>query len=384
MIVKAYCNASKKKKNGEAPILIRISLNSNRKFISTGKYIKPDYFNNSTGYPKRNYQHRRHFDAFIDESIQKIKNIAYKLEDNNETVTFEKIFERLNNQAEGDNFIKWCYREHENQKKHLKKDSADMEIYFFRKLTEFKSDLSFNDISREMVEDFDFNMQNQNLKKNSRVAYLIYLRKYTNIAYEKGLISVKPFKGYQVNQEEVLIDYLNPEQVNHLQNIYDKEVLPWHLHNTLFYFLIGCYTGLRYKDIGALIKNIHTGDIKDNYYIHDNKIVIQTQKRQTPTYIPLSKRAKRMIDNKPFQLIPVASKASKYLKIIAEKAELDKNLKFHSSRHTFAILCLYFGISIEIVSDLLAHKSLKTTQRYAKIVDEVKSKEFEKFDQYFS
>ena len=70
--------------------------------------------------------------------------------------------------------------------------------------------------------------------------------------------------------------------------------------------------------------------------------------------------------------MPVLSnqKMKSYLKESADLCGIKKELTFHIARHTFATtVTLSNGVSIESVSKMLGHKSIKTTQQYAKILD---------------
>ncbi|WP_339882809.1 site-specific integrase [Polaribacter vadi] len=72
------------------------------------------------------------------------------------------------------------------------------------------------------------------------------------------------------------------------------------------------------------------------------------------------------------KILPILSnqKMNAYLKEIADLCEINKNLTFHLARHTFATtITLSNGVPIESVSKMLGHKSLKTTQHYAKVLD---------------
>lgn len=59
-------------------------------------------------------------------------------------------------------------------------------------------------------------------------------------------------------------------------------------------------------------------------------------------------------------------------KLWLQDAGITKNITFHSFRHTFATLQLEMGTDLYTVSKMLGHKSIKTTQIYAKVVDKKK------------
>ena len=66
------------------------------------------------------------------------------------------------------------------------------------------------------------------------------------------------------------------------------------------------------------------------------------------------------------------------MKTIAENCNINKKLTFHCARHTFATtVTLSNNVSIESVSKMLGHKSIKTTQHYAKILDKKVSADME-------
>ena len=80
----------------------------------------------------------------------------------------------------------------------------------------------------------------------------------------------------------------------------------------------------------------------------------------------------------------------KYLSVInsglkrwAKAAEIDKNISFHTARHTFATMLLTLDVDLYTVSKLLGHKDIKTTQIYAKIIDKKKQDAVNKIPQLF-
>lgn len=80
-------------------------------------------------------------------------------------------------------------------------------------------------------------------------------------------------------------------------------------------------------------------------------------------------------------LLPVYSnqKTNKYIKEVAQLAKVNKDISFHTARHTFATtVTLSNCISIETVSKLLGYNKLATTQIYARVLNHKISDEISK------
>jgi integrase len=71
---------------------------------------------------------------------------------------------------------------------------------------------------------------------------------------------------------------------------------------------------------------------------------------------------------------------NKNLKILAERARIDKRVTFHTSRHTWATRALRKGMPIQYVSKLLGHSSIRMTEHYVKIVNLDLDQAMEVFD----
>ena len=57
---------------------------------------------------------------------------------------------------------------------------------------------------------------------------------------------------------------------------------------------------------------------------------------------------------------------------------IEKNISFHTSRHTFATLSLTYDVDIYTVSKLLGHSDVRITQIYAKLIDKKKEEAIDK------
>jgi len=132
-------------------------------------------------------------------------------------------------------------------------------------------------------------------------------------------------------------------------------------------FLVGCYTGLRFSDITALRQT----------HINGGWLVIAMQKTKFTVEIPIGK----LFDGKMMAMVekyggnigrltkklgPNAT-VNKTLRGLLDAVGADAKITFHSSRHTFATLLGQQGVDITVVSKLLGHTKLQTTEIYREV-----------------
>jgi len=156
--------------------------------------------------------------------------------------------------------------------------------------------------------------------------------------------------------------------------LYNKHISVPRLAEIRDAYLFMCFTGYAYKDTSLL-----SPDHVTKYFDGEDWIMKNREKTWCRENVPLLPIAKEIIDrykNHPLcvangTLLPIKSnqKFNAYLKEIAEICGINKNLTTHTARHTFATtVTLANGVPLETVSALLGHKSIRTTQIYAKIV----------------
>ncbi|MCR5862325.1 site-specific integrase [Flavobacterium sp. J372] len=212
--------------------------------------------------------------------------------------------------------------------------------------------------------------------ENTASKSLRVLRTFVNISMRFGHIKINPFQYTSIKKVEGKRDFLSIEELNKLSNYYLKDNFTKSIEKDILgYFLFACYTGLRYSDLKTFSADS----------IFDNSIHIRMHKTGYLVNIPLTEKAKKFIPVIPFNntcvfRIYCNKVTNRVLKKIGIELKMNKKLTCHVARHTFATVSISLGIPIEVVSKLLGHTSIRTTQVYAKIVDTVKIKEMKKWD----
>jgi site-specific recombinase XerD len=209
--------------------------------------------------------------------------------------------------------------------------------------------------------------------QNTIMKHIERLRKVVNMAIKYEWLEKDPFINFKPNFIRTSREFLT---IAELTAIEDKKLSISRLNQIRDLFVFSCYTGLSYIDVYNLTpQNISLG-IDNNHWLSTSR-----KKTEQPVKIPLLPKALEIIEKYKAhpkvlatgKLLPVYSnqRLNSYLKEIADLCGIKKNLTFHIARHTFATtITLTNGVPIETVSKLLGHASIRTTQIYAKVIEQ--------------
>jgi integrase/recombinase XerD len=233
---------------------------------------------------------------------------------------------------------------------------ARINLPWIVELDDFLRSVSWNDLGDKMG-------------TSTRNKHHVRVKAVLNDAIKRGHIPNNPYQQYKLSFPQANREYLTKVE---LEKIMDVDLSN---NKTLAkvrdIFLFSCYTGLRFQDAMDITM--------DNLIDVDGEAYLQLDQRKTGERreIPLLMQAQRLIDkyegSKERQVknlvLPKLSnqKTNEYLKVIANLAGITKPLSHHIARHTCATTVLLDnGVSIDVVSHWLGHRSIRTTQIYGK------------------
>lgn len=238
-----------------------------------------------------------------------------------------------------------------------------------------KKSLVLTAVDRVFLERFQQYLEN-GLASVTVNRYMSMLRVVLNDAVNEGLILRNPAQGIKpLKAEESERVYLTRDELRLL--IETPSDYP-QMKNA---FLLSCLTGMRKSDLQSLKWEQIKGDT-----LH-----FPQRKTKRFQYLFLNESAKKLIEQLKqgrarehvFPIRFYGGHFSEKFRAWIKKAGIQKRVTFHSGRHTFAVLQLNAGVDIYIVSELLGHSSIKSTEVYAKILSERKRDAVKLFPKIF-
>ncbi len=371
-------------KEGKVPIYMRITVGGKRSELSIQRKVDIDQWNTQAGKVKGSNHAAKSLNQLMDIIKSKIYDHHRELVDKNKDITARALKNSYLGIGEMKVMLVGIFDDHNSQLKELvgrefalgtlkRYETALRHIKSFLKSQYNVDDIPLREVDHQFITSFEFYLKSKyNCNQNSAMKYIKNLKKIVRIALANNWIDNDPFLNYKIRLKEVEREFLSKKEV---QIMIKKEVHTRRLDQVKDIFIFCCYTGLAYVDVEKLSKD-------DVVIGIDGERWIKTKRAKTDTRsnIPILPTAEAIIEKykehrdivNGERLLPVLSnqKMNAYLKEIADLCGISKNLTFHLARHTFATtITLTNGVPIESVSKMLGHKSLKTTQHYAKILD---------------
>ena len=379
-----YIKKCKADSNGKANIYLRITLNGQRAELSIRRKVLVDNWNTDSSKVRGNSADSQEINRYITTIKNKIYSIeqqyvsegkpvtaislrdSYLGKDSNKKMLL-KIFEDHNkkvNKLVGSDFAAGTAERYRTAKKHV----SD----YIQK--EYKvHDILVKDVDHKFITGFEYYLKTKrNCSHNTAIKYITNFKKIIRIAYANDWIDKDPFLHWKAKLKTVDREFLTEGEI---QKMIEKELHIERLDLVKDIFIFSCFTGLAYADVQKLSKNDIVIGIDGERWIKTKR-----SKTDTRSNIPILPTAEAILKKysghsdivNSDKVLPILSnqKMNAYLKEIADLCKIRKNLTFHLARHTFATtVTLTNGVPIESVSKMLGHKSLKTTQHYAKILD---------------
>jgi integrase/recombinase XerD len=397
---KIILRTKKAKSNGEVPIYLRIIKDRKAKFISLGVSILPKHWNEKDNVVRKSHSNSTQLNNFLAQKMADAQSVALELETKSKFVTPKGIKQAITGKTT-EQFIPYAERHYTNLEKKGRISSHNRAKSVVKKLKEFvgKTDFTFDDLNIFFLRKYEEYLRDE-LKNAPNTIHtdLKIIRRIVNEAINDDLFPMEknPFLRYKLKWQNTEKAFLTEDELKALDD-FNLETGSMKYHHRNIYIFAAYAGGMRISDIIKLRWENFDGE----------RILISTTKTTAVISIKLPSKALEIIQlyQEPGQLphhfiFPFLSNEKDYsepkvlhkaissitaytntdLKDLAKDAGIKKNLHFHTSRHTWATRALRKGMRIEYVSKLMGHASIKTTQVYAKIVNEELDKAMDVFN----
>lgn len=411
-------------KNKTYVVYLRVTVGGKRKLIKTMVEIaRPSDFNakcKGENWVRGGVRDAKVLNAQLADILAKAKE-TYKELDKDGEVTTVALAKEMNTEVVSPSFMAFA-----RERTQMIYDNGGWRNWrkycgLINKLDAFRkkrrmADITVADMTVELLTRFDnflHKWENERepgklLHPNTIEVQFNILRTLVHRAIEVGIMEASrdPFLVFKYKGVKTVKEKLDDSEMERIINLELEEgSLIWHCKN---YFLFSYYcAGIRAADLIQLRWGNVTGSGRLHYQMgknHKERDLILVEQameilshyhredaKATDYIFPLlandakyagyvtqadKDRMKPELRHKMYQ--DISSKnalINKYLKKIAEKAEIAKPLSMHISRHSFAHIAQEAGAESSAIKNILGHSNLATTERYMGSFDTSKTDE---------
>jgi integrase/recombinase XerD len=367
-------------KKNESPLFCRITLNGNRKQISTGIHLESESWDAKNQIVLKTNKSSDLHNSQIETIKSKINNLFVILRLQENPFSLDDILNKyLGKDLKESEHILSYYKKYLSKIKKLvgleiKESTYNKFVYVCSHLEVFlkwkykKTDYALKELNQQFLDDFDYYLKTEKNQKQITINKTIQrLRAPIKQAISEGYLDRDPFILHKSKKVRKTVIFLTTEELKALEEaiLHQKRLS---FIQDLFIFC--CYTGLAFNEMANLEKkHIQKG------FDDINWIQMKREKTQRQISIPILPKAQELINKYSSDSIhifpPISNqKFNSYMKEISVILGIEKRLTHHTARKTFAsTVLLYNDVPMEIVSELLGHSNMLITQEsYGKVV----------------
>jgi site-specific recombinase XerD len=300
-----------------------------------------------------------------------------------------KVWKQIEVHSDEPTFLQWI--ESQIPKLDVREGTRKHYDTLLLRLTEYNKILRWQDVTVENIVDFDYWLHQLKPKANDDGAKAFGrlsngLSDGTIWNYHKNLKSMlkracnfdrldkNPYdklqgqfsRGYKEN-----IEYLTAEEMTTIMELKINDDSMLSRCRDLFVFQM--WTGLSYSDTQAFDISLYK-KVKGKWVYTGERI-----KTRVPYISQLLPPVVEVLERNDWQTPKIENHVyNRMLKAIGEMAGIKTKLHSHLARHSFATFMLRNEVPIERVGKMLGQKSIRTTQRYAKVIAQDVHEDFDK------
>jgi site-specific recombinase XerD len=229
------------------------------------------------------------------------------------------------------------------------------------KITDFRPDTHLYEIDITFMDRFEKYLRSKKLDGNTINTLIKALKSILSKAGERKLFDPKQIAGYKVPAyTQKIPDYLTEDEMAAFEKVVAASNHSYKLAG--YYFLLGCFAGYRIGDLKAF-------DYSKR--IKGDKILLRAKKNGNIVSIliyPMLQRVLDFVKDHPLKLSEQHTR--EYVKEIATIAGIGRKIKLHTARHSFAMMLINKGFTVDEVAELLGD-SKDVAKVYARITNTV-------------
>ncbi|HEY5591129.1 MAG TPA: site-specific integrase [Paludibacter sp.] len=376
----------------EYTLLLRITVDRKHARIKLNYAIAKKHFNSRPKeykYVRSSHSKHKIINVHIDDKIQEAKDAITYLEKKNLTVTANSIKDKILSPKSA-NFLEYAKQRANTLKENNHFGNYKKYNTLIKKLEDYRKgeDILFNEITTVFLTAFEAHLVTLDNGVNTINGNFRTIRAIYYSAIEKGVAdqSKNPFFTFKLKLSNSNKDRLTLDEISKIEKLeLNPESMIFHSSNA---FLFSFYNaGICLSDLVMLRwSNIQNGRLVYKMF-KTNRVISLILKNRPLSILDLYRTINTKEDDFIFPFFKnyieysnplflhnqISSKTAlinKYLKQIATKVEISKNLTTHTARHSFADIARQKTDNIYNLSKTMAHSNLKVTEAYMASFDD--------------